>query len=81
MATIERFWAPGVFDPATYTLDPRCLEAVLARPPAGTPKAVLPVHLYGQPADMPAIALSYTFFEVEGAAQMASANQDSKGFK
>jgi len=33
------------------------------------------------PADMPAIALSYTFFEVEGAAQMASANQDSKGFK
>jgi len=33
------------------------------------------------PADMPAIALSYTFFEVEGAARMASANQDSKGFK
>jgi cytochrome c oxidase assembly protein subunit 11 len=33
------------------------------------------------PADMPAIALSYTFFEVEGAARMGSANQDSKGLK
>ena len=33
------------------------------------------------PADMPAIALSYTFFEVEGAARMASANQDSKGYQ
>jgi cytochrome c oxidase assembly protein subunit 11 len=33
------------------------------------------------PADMPAIALSYTFFEVEGAAKMASANQDAKGTK
>ena len=33
------------------------------------------------PADMPAIALSYTFFEVEGAAKMASANQDPKGYK
>jgi cytochrome c oxidase assembly protein subunit 11 len=33
------------------------------------------------PADMPAIALSYTFFEVEGAAKMASANRDSEGIK
>lgn len=42
-------------DPVTCTMDPHCLEAALARPPAGTPKAVIPVHLYGQPADMPAI--------------------------
>ena len=27
-------------DPATYTMDPDCLESALARPPAGTPKAV-----------------------------------------
>jgi cytochrome c oxidase assembly protein subunit 11 len=33
------------------------------------------------PADMPAIALSYTFFEVEGAAKMASVNTDSKGIQ
>ena len=33
------------------------------------------------PADMPAIALSYTFFEVEGAARMASADTYSKGTK
>lgn len=35
-------------DPATYTLDPQRLEAAI------TPrtKAIVPVHLYGQPADM-----------------------------
>lgn len=35
-------------DPLTYTMDPKALEAAI------TPKtkAVIPVHLYGQPADM-----------------------------
>ena len=35
-------------DPTTYTLDVNCLEAAI------TPrtKAIVPVHLYGQPADM-----------------------------
>jgi dTDP-4-amino-4,6-dideoxygalactose transaminase len=39
-------------DPATYTMDPAELEAVLRDPPAGLPpiRAVIPVHLYGQPA-------------------------------
>jgi dTDP-4-amino-4,6-dideoxygalactose transaminase len=44
-------------DPATYTLSPASLEDALRRlgTSAGRPKAVIPVHLYGQPADMPAI--------------------------
>jgi dTDP-4-amino-4,6-dideoxygalactose transaminase len=38
-------------DPDSYTMDPRALEAAL------TPrtKLIVPVHLYGHPADMPAI--------------------------
>jgi dTDP-4-amino-4,6-dideoxygalactose transaminase len=35
-------------DPATYTMDPKCLEDALGP----KVKAVLPVHLYGQAADM-----------------------------
>lgn len=50
-AAIRLAGAAPVFvdiDPATYTLDPAALEAAI------TPriKAVIPVHLYGQPADM-----------------------------
>jgi dTDP-4-amino-4,6-dideoxygalactose transaminase len=41
-----------------YTLDPTELEAVLAAPPAGLPpiRAVLAVHLYGQPAELDRIS-------------------------
>ena len=51
---IERAGATPVLadvDPATYTLDPAEVERRL------TPrtKAILPVHLYGQPADMDAL--------------------------
>ena len=44
-------------DPLHYTMDPAELAEVLAHPPAGLPpiKAVLVVHLYGQPADLDAI--------------------------
>jgi dTDP-4-amino-4,6-dideoxygalactose transaminase len=44
-------------DPAHFTLDPAELAAVLADPPAGLPpiRAVIAVHLYGQPADLDAI--------------------------
>jgi len=38
-------------DPATYNLDPKKLRAALTN----NTKAVMPVHLYGQPADMDAI--------------------------
>jgi dTDP-4-amino-4,6-dideoxygalactose transaminase len=47
--------------PATYTMDPASLEEAVARigrgpgPSSGRLKAILPVHLYGHMADMPAI--------------------------
>lgn len=49
-------------EPGYYTLDPAELEAVLADPPAGLPpiRAVLAVHLYGQPADLDRIAAACT---------------------
>jgi len=41
-------------DPVHYTMDPDALRRVLQEPPPGLPpiKAVMPVHLYGQPADL-----------------------------
>ena len=47
-------------EPDCYTMDPTELEAVLSRPPAGVPpiRAVIPVHLYGQPADLAPIIAS-----------------------
>lgn len=55
-------------DPQTYNLDPNRLADVV------TPrtKAILPIHLYGQPADMPAIkafAAERGLFVLEDAAQ------------
>ncbi len=41
-------------EPDLYTMDPDALARVLENPPAGLPpiRAVIPVHLYGQPADL-----------------------------
>jgi dTDP-4-amino-4,6-dideoxygalactose transaminase len=55
-------------DPVTFTLDPALVEAAI------TPrtKAIIPVHLYGQPADMdPIIALArrHRLVVIEDAAQ------------
>jgi dTDP-4-amino-4,6-dideoxygalactose transaminase len=41
-------------DPVTYTLDPAALERALAQPP-GRIAAIIPVHLYGQAADLDVI--------------------------
>src|SRR5215469_13920075 len=41
-------------EPGTCTMSPRALADALARPP-GRIAAVMPVHLYGQPADLTAI--------------------------
>lgn len=60
---IELCGAQPVFvdiEPDTFNLDPNCLEDVLKRLVAAgggarRPKAVIPVHTFGQVADMPAI--------------------------
>lgn len=54
--------------PLTYTLDPACLESAI------TPRtrAIIPVHLYGQPADLAPIqeiARRYRLWLIEDAAQ------------
>ena len=59
VAAIDMCGATPVFvdiDPVTFTMDPARLEDALARAHGqGTPNAVLPVHLYGHPADLTAI--------------------------
>jgi dTDP-4-amino-4,6-dideoxygalactose transaminase len=59
VAAIVRIGAVPVLvdiDETTYTMDPKDLERTLLQLPAGlVPRAVVPVHLYGAMADMPAI--------------------------
>lgn len=75
VAVIELTGAMPVFvdiDPVTYTMDPDCLKAALANLPEGTPRAVIPVHLYGHPADMPLIlelARRHGLYVIEDCAQ------------
>jgi dTDP-4-amino-4,6-dideoxygalactose transaminase len=64
-------------DPERLTLDPRAVEAAI------TPRtrAILPVHLYGQPADMTAleaIAARHNLALVEDAAQSQLATSDGR---
>src|SRR5690348_16256598 len=74
IATAEAISAVGatpVFsdvDPVTSTLDPRLLEAAITP----STKAIIPVHLYGYPADMPAIlavARTHQLYVIEDACQ------------
>ncbi len=64
-------------DPERLTLDPRAVEAAI------TPRtrAILPVHLYGQPADMrplEALAARHNLALVEDAAQSQLATADGR---
>jgi dTDP-4-amino-4,6-dideoxygalactose transaminase len=55
VAAIERAGAAAVLidvEPGTYAMAPHELSRALKSPPPGRPAAVLPVHLYGQPADL-----------------------------
>jgi dTDP-4-amino-4,6-dideoxygalactose transaminase len=58
VAAIELAGATPVLvdvDAATFTLDPERLERAVLKHRGGPLKAVIPVHLYGHPADMEAI--------------------------
>lgn len=69
--TVTQAGAQVVFcdiDPVTYTLDPAKLEAKITARTVG----MIPVHLYGQPADMPrimAIAEKHKLWVIEDCAQ------------
>lgn len=79
---VSRLNAKPVFvdiDPVTYNIDARKIEAVV------TPKtkAIIPVHLYGQMADMEAIskiAKKHNLYIIEDAAQ-AIGSENNKGQK
>jgi dTDP-4-amino-4,6-dideoxygalactose transaminase len=64
-------------DPATYNLDSKNLAALIT----SKTKAILPIHLYGQPADMEAInvvAAQHSLFVLEDAAQSHGARYRGK---
>src|ERR1051326_4775334 len=55
VAAIERAGATPVLvdlEPGGFAIDPAALDAALRDPPPGRPAAILPVHLYGEPADL-----------------------------
>jgi dTDP-4-amino-4,6-dideoxygalactose transaminase len=55
VAAVERAGAVPVLvdiEPGGFTMDPASLDAALRDPPPGRPAAILPVHLYGEPADL-----------------------------
>src|SRR5579872_213228 len=59
-------------DPATFNLDPAAVQAILAGPDGNAVRAILPVHLYGQPANMgrlSSIAKTRSLTLIEDAAQ------------
>jgi dTDP-4-amino-4,6-dideoxygalactose transaminase len=78
--TITQCGATPVFadiDPKTYNLDPKKIEPKITK----KTKAVIPVHLYGQPADMaPILELSkkYSLKVIEDCAQALGAEYKGK---
>jgi dTDP-4-amino-4,6-dideoxygalactose transaminase len=79
MGVILRCGAEPVFadiDPVSFNIDPASMADVLAADPDKTIKAIIPVHLYGQCADMAAImnlAAQYEIPVIEDAAQAIGA--------
>jgi dTDP-4-amino-4,6-dideoxygalactose transaminase len=59
VAAIERAGATPVLidiEPDGFNMDPDALDRALRSPPPGRPAAVMPVHLYGEPAALDEIA-------------------------
>jgi dTDP-4-amino-4,6-dideoxygalactose transaminase len=77
---IARAGAKPVFvdiDPKTYNIDPAKIEAAITK----STKAIIPVHLYGQMADMDPIveiAKKYNLYIIEDAAQAIGAKYKGK---
>lgn len=71
VAAIEQCGAKPVMvdvDPDSYTINPECLEQAIT----SATKAVIPVHLYGHPADLTQIlkiAKNYNLYVLEDCAQ------------
>jgi len=80
-ATAEAIWLAGAtpvfvdIDPRTCNIDPKLVEAAISP----KTKAVVPVHLYGQPADMRAlaqVARAHNLLIIEDCAQALGARGD-----
>ncbi len=75
VAAIELAGAAPVLvdiDPRTFTMDPNCVEETIRAQTHPRIKAILPVHLYGHPVDMPAImeiAQRHSLIVIEDCAQ------------
>jgi dTDP-4-amino-4,6-dideoxygalactose transaminase len=81
-ATAEAIWIAGAkpvfvdIEPDTYNIDPTLIEAAIT----DRTKAIVPVHLYGQMANMPAIAeiaRRHNLLVVEDCAQAIGAAGDT----
>ncbi len=92
MGVIMRLGAEPVFadiEPLTFNLDPEKVEEVLVRDKEKKIKAIIPVHLYGQCADMSGImklAAAYDIPVIEDAAQAIGAEMilvsaEAKGWR
>ena len=84
VAAIELAGATPVLvdiDPPTFTMDPQRLADAVRRRRGSGRGAVIPVHLYGQPADMPAIldiARRSALIVIEDCAQAHGAMLDGR---
>jgi len=68
-------------DPATSVMDPESLEEVLSSAAGRSVRAVIPVHLYGHPAEMPAIreiADRHGLYVIEDCAQAHGAEIEGR---
>jgi dTDP-3-amino-3,4,6-trideoxy-alpha-D-glucose transaminase len=84
VAAIDLCGALPIFvdiDPVTFTMDPQCLEEAIGNASAGCPKVVIPVHLYGHPANLPEIiriAEQHDLSVIEDCAQASGAGVEGK---